>query len=55
MQGQGHIVKNVVLVTMNTHLKIQYQSSNIRSSKVVSMVNVSEKYNDGLTDRTKTR
>ena len=45
MQGQGNtcMVKNVGLVTMNTRVKIQYQSSNIHSLKVVSMVNVSDR------------
>ena len=44
------MVKNVGFVTLNTHEKVQYQSSNIQSSKVDSMVNVLMCQTDRMTD-----
>ena len=44
------MVKNVGFVTLNTHEKVQYQSSNIQSSKVDSMVNALMCQTDRMTD-----
>ena len=37
-QGQGHMVKNVDLVTMNTQVKIQYQSFIFTLQKLLAML-----------------
>ena len=45
------MVRNVGFVTLNNHEKVQYQNSNIQSSKVVSMVNALMCQTDRMTDR----
>ena len=44
------MVRNVGFVTLNTHEKVQYQSSNIQSSTGVSMVNALMCQTDRMTD-----